>query len=44
MSQTTTLPVLPLRSAVLFPGVSFPIAAGRAGTLKAIEAPAWVSV
>src|SRR5664279_241180 len=37
MSETLTLPVLPLRNAVLFPGVSFPIAAGRAGTLRAIE-------
>jgi len=30
-------PVLPLRNAVLFPGVSFPISAGRAGTLRAID-------
>ena len=37
MSETLTLPVLPLRNAVLLPGVSFPIAAGRAGTLRAIE-------
>jgi ATP-dependent Lon protease len=37
MSDTLTLPVLPLRNAVLFPGVSFPISAGRAGTLRAIE-------
>ncbi len=37
MSETLTLPVLPLRNAVLFPGVSFPISAGRAGTLHAIE-------
>ncbi|MGE5715258.1 MAG: endopeptidase La [Acidobacteriota bacterium] len=37
MSETLTLPVLPLRNAVLFPGVSFPISAGRAGTLRAIE-------
>ncbi len=36
MSQT--LPVIPLRSTVLFPGVTLPIAAGRAETLKAIEA------
>src|SRR5712692_10017309 len=34
---TLTLPVVPLRNAVLFPGVSFPISAGRAGTLRAIE-------
>src|SRR5262245_32054200 len=31
------LPVVPMRNAVLFPGVSFPISAGRAGTLRAIE-------
>ena len=37
MSETLTLPILPLRNAVLFPGVSFPISAGRAGTLRAIE-------
>jgi ATP-dependent Lon protease len=37
MSETLTLPVLPLRNAVLFPGVSFPISAGRAGTLRAID-------
>ncbi len=38
MSETLTLPVFPLRSAVLFPGVGFPASAGRAGTLKAIDA------
>ncbi len=38
MTETTTFPVLPLREAVLFPGVTSPIAAGRAGTLRAIEA------
>ena len=32
------LPVLPLRELVLFPGITVPIAVGRAGTLKAIEA------
>ncbi|MGZ6987744.1 MAG: LON peptidase substrate-binding domain-containing protein, partial [Thermoanaerobaculia bacterium] len=37
MTETQTFPVLPLRNAVLFPGVSFPISAGRAGTLRAIE-------
>jgi ATP-dependent Lon protease len=37
MNDTLTLPVVPLRNAVLFPGVSFPISAGRAGTLRAIE-------
>jgi ATP-dependent Lon protease len=35
---TPTLPVLPLRDAVLFPGVTVPIGVGRPGTLKAIEA------
>ncbi len=33
-----TLPVLPLRDVVLFPGVSAPIGAGRPATLRAIEA------
>jgi ATP-dependent Lon protease len=37
MSETQVLPVLPLRGAVLFPGVSVPIGAGRPNTLKAIE-------
>ena len=37
-NPTLHLPVLPLRNAVLFPGVSFPISAGRPQTLKAIEA------
>jgi ATP-dependent Lon protease len=36
MSQT--LPVIPMRATVLFPGVSLPIAAGRSQTLRAIEA------
>ena len=38
MSNVLTLPVIPLREAVLFPGVTSPIAAGRPGTLRAIEA------
>ena len=38
MSTTLSLPVIPLRQAVLFPGVTVPIAAGRPGTLAAIEA------
>ncbi len=38
MTELTTLPVIPLREAVLFPEVTSPIAAGRAGTLRAIEA------
>src|SRR5437660_397139 len=37
-SETLTLPVVPMRNMVLLPGVSFPIAAGRPGTLRAIEA------
>jgi len=37
MQPSQILPVIPLRNAVLFPGVSFPIAAGRPGTLHAIE-------
>ncbi len=38
MTETLTLPVLPLRNAVLFPGVATPISAGRGGTVRAIEA------
>src|SRR6266540_3497626 len=38
MSERMTLPVLPLREVVLFPGVSMPIGAGRPSTLRAIEA------
>src|SRR6187549_3103466 len=38
MSERLTLPVLPLREMVLFPGVTAPIGAGRPGTLRAIEA------
>ena len=38
MNERLTLPVLPLREVVLFPGVAAPIGAGRPGTLKAIEA------
>ena len=38
MAQRQTLPVLPLRGTVIFPGVTNPIAAGRPGTLRAIEA------
>jgi ATP-dependent Lon protease len=37
MPERMTLPVLPLRDLVLFPGVSSPINAGRPGTLRAIE-------
>src|SRR4051812_32428408 len=32
------LPVVPMRGAVLFPGVSLPITAARPATLRAIEA------
>ena len=37
-TQSSSLPVVPMRNAVLFPGVTFPISAGRAGTLRGIEA------
>jgi ATP-dependent Lon protease len=37
MSTRLTLPVLPLRGTVMFPGLAAPIAAGRPGTLRAIE-------
>ena len=40
MADAVSLPVVPLRATVLFPGVSIPIAAGRPGTLRAIEAAA----
>src|SRR2546423_7238741 len=38
MANRQTLPVLPLRGTVIFPGLTQPIAAGRASTLRAIEA------
>ncbi|MGI8497683.1 MAG: endopeptidase La [Gemmatimonadaceae bacterium] len=38
MAQRQTLPVLPLRGTMIFPGLTQPIAAGRPGTLRAIEA------
>jgi len=38
MTEILTLPVVPMRNSVLLPGVSLPIAAGRPGTLRAIEA------
>ncbi|HVF59998.1 MAG TPA: endopeptidase La, partial [Thermoanaerobaculia bacterium] len=38
MTALKTLPVLPLRDFVLFPGVTTPINAGRPATLRAIEA------
>ncbi len=37
MAERQTLPVLPLRGQVIFPGLTAPIAAGRPGTLRAIE-------
>jgi ATP-dependent Lon protease len=37
MSKRITLPVLPMRETVVFPGVALPISAGRPGTLEAIE-------
>src|SRR5689334_21583753 len=39
MAQRQTLPVLPLRGTVIFPGLTAPIADSRPGTLRAIEAP-----
>ncbi len=38
MTDRMTIPVLPLRDVVLFPGVTAPIGAGRPMTIKAIEA------
>jgi ATP-dependent Lon protease len=38
MSERLTLPVLPMRETVVFPGVPVPISAGRPGTLEAVEA------
>jgi ATP-dependent Lon protease len=38
MSERLTIPVLPLRETVIFPGTAVPISAGRPGTLEAIEA------
>jgi ATP-dependent Lon protease len=37
MSETLTLPVLPLRETVIFPGVNSAIGAGRPATLRAIQ-------
>ena len=37
MNSNLHLSVVPLRNAVLFPGVNFPISAGRPQTLRAIE-------
>jgi ATP-dependent Lon protease len=38
MTETLSLPVVPMKNAVLLPGVNFPITAGRPATLRAIEA------
>src|SRR4051812_35023363 len=38
MGERVTLPVLPLRGMVIFPGLTVPIGVGRPGTLRAIEA------
>jgi ATP-dependent Lon protease len=38
MTEPVTYPVLPMRDAVLFPGVKAPVAAGRPGTVRAVEA------
>jgi ATP-dependent Lon protease len=38
MTDRLTLPVLPLREVVLFPGVTTVIGVGRPGTLRAVEA------
>ena len=37
MAERQTLPVLPLRGTVIFPGITVPIGVGRPGTLRAIE-------
>lgn len=38
MAVRQTLPILPLRNTVIFPGLTVPIGVGRPGTLRAIEA------
>ncbi len=37
MGERFTLPVLPLRDTVVYPGVAVPIAAGRPGTVEAVQ-------
>ncbi len=37
MGERFSLPVLPLRDTVVYPGVAVPISAGRAGTVEAVE-------
>ncbi len=38
MGQRFSLPVLPLRDTVVYPGVAVPISAGRPGTVEAVQA------
>jgi ATP-dependent Lon protease len=38
MGDRYTLPVLPLRDTVVYPGVAVPISAGRPGTVEAVQA------
>jgi ATP-dependent Lon protease len=37
MGERFTLPVLPLRDTVVYPGVAVPISAGRPGTVEAVQ-------
>lgn len=37
MGERLTLPVLPLRDTVVYPGVAVPISAGRPGTVEAVQ-------
>lgn len=37
MSERYSLPVLPLRDTVVYPGVAVPISAGRPGTIEAVQ-------
>ena len=37
MGERFTLPVLPLRDTVVYPGVAVPISAGRPGTIEAVQ-------
>ena len=37
MSRRFTLPVMPLRDTVVYPGVAVPISAGRPGTVEAVQ-------
>ena len=38
LSTIQTLPVLPMRGSVIFPGLTVPVTVGRPGTLRAVEA------